>query len=274
MPSIAGVAIVLWLGDVADEKFQELLLLPPTSEINTPKLILLFLYGNLFCYVASYPILTFHATRVLDFKNPTWSHSHLWNGYIVTAVLSVVVLLISLCLPNGWRYWGAFLLAFAFSFYQVVRIFMSKTENDGSPFSLVQVVRIFLPESENDGSPAYNYAFAMAKRRSLIEEITSEVLTSDKRKNTKWREDLMETYRHMREHGNSGFIFLLELILAGLIYCILVKNAHSGFQQLSEVGILLVLWAFPAALVHMLAQHLERRFSHYDWGGEPADEAD
>ncbi len=172
------------------------------------------------------------------------SHSHLWNGYIVTAVLSVAVLLISLCLPNGWRYCLAFVLTIAFSAFQLVRICM-------------------VWKSKNGISLAYGYASNLAKRRTM-----SEVLSSDKEWNTKWREDLVETYRHMREHGNSGFIFLLELTLAGLIYCILVNGAHSGFRQLSEVGILLAFWAFPAALVHMLAQHLERRFSE-----DKADEA-
>ena len=84
----------------------------------------------------------------------------------------------------------------------------------------------------------------------------------------------METYRHMREHGNSGFILLLELTLAGLAYWIVDNNELSKYEKLSAVGILFALWAFPAAFVHILAQHLERRFSHYDFGGEAGDEGD
>ena len=251
MPSIAGVAIVLWLGNIAGEGFQELLLLPKTtSEINTPKLILLFLYGNLFCYVASYPILSFHATRVLDFKKLTWCN-FLLDGYIATAVLSLFVLLISLCFPIGWRYCLAFLLTIAFSGIQLRRICKGL-----KPKFVVQGLR-------KEVSPVYYYAFNLAKRRSLLEETTSEVLSTDKQKNTEWREDLVETYRHLREHGNSGFIFLLELTLAGLAYCI-VDNELSKYHKVSAVGILFAFWAFPAALVHMLAQHLERRFSDYD----------
>ena len=262
MPTIAGVAIVIWLGDIAGKDFQELLLLPKTtSKINTSTLILLLLYGNLFCYVASYPILSFHATRVLDFKGSTWRRSCL-DGYKATTVLSLAVLLISFCFPIGWRYYLAFLLTIAFSGIQLRRICKGL-----KPKFVFQGLR-------KDVSPVYDYAYAVAKRRSFLEETTSEDLTNDKRRNMQWRGELMETYRHLREHGNSGFIFLLELTLAGLIYCILVNNAHSESRQLSEIGILLALWAFPAVYVHLVAQHLERSFTHYELWWEAGDEAD
>ena len=255
MPTIAGVAIVIWLGHIADtgvagKPFQELLLLPKTTtEVKTPTLILLFLYGNLFCYVASFPILSFHATRVWDCKNLTW-RSFFLSGYFVTAIVSLAVLFISLFVPNGWRYWCAFPLAFLFSFYQVARIWMVR-------------------KSINGTSLVYGYASALAEQR------TSGVSPNDKQGNTEWREDLVETYRHQREHGNSGFIFLLELALAGLAYWIVANDDLSDpLKKLSAVGILFGLWAFPAALVHMLAQHLERSFSLYapkDKAGEEAD---
>ena len=202
MTSIAGVAIVIWLGDIAGKPFQELLLLPKTtSEINTPTLILLLLYGNLFCYVASYPILSFHATRVLDFKESTWLRS-CPDGYIATTVLSLAVLFISLCLPNGWRYCLAFLLAIIFSGIQLIRICKGL-----KPKVPVQGLR-------NDVSLAYDYACKLSKQRTLLEGTTPGVPPNDKRRNTEWRQDLVETYRQLREHGNSGFIFLLELTLA------------------------------------------------------------
>ena len=255
MPTIAGVAIVIWIGHIADagvagKPFQELLLLPKTThDIDIPTLILLLLYGNLFCYVASFPILSFHATRVLEFKNTTWPKSHLWNGYIATAVMSVIVLLISLCFHNKMPYWGAFLPAIFFSCIQVARIWMVRKS-------------------------VYGYASALAKRRSLQKETETEALTrrffNDKGRSMQWREDLVETYRHQREHGNSGFIFLLELVLAGLTYCIVANGELSDpLKKLSAVGILFGFWAFPAALVHMLAQHLERRFSRYDFDLPP-----
>ena len=262
MPSIAGVAIVVWLGDIAGKPFQELLLLPKTtSEINTPTLILLLLYENLFCYVASYPILSFHATRVLDFKESTWFRS-CPDGYIATTVLLSAVLFISLCLPNGWRYCLAFLLAIIFSGIQLIRICKGL-----KPKVPVQGLR-------NDVSLVYDYACKLAKQRTLLEGTTSGAPSNDKRRNTEWRQDLVETYRQLREHGNSGFIFLLELTLAGLAYWIVDNNELSKYEKFSAVGILFALWAFPAVYVHLVAQHLERSFSHYDLKEKAGEEAD
>jgi hypothetical protein len=54
MPSIAGVAIVNWLCSYAGNGLRSLLLLPTAGErLDATSLTLLFLYGNLFCYVAS-----------------------------------------------------------------------------------------------------------------------------------------------------------------------------------------------------------------------------
>ena len=67
----------------------------------------------------------------------------------------------------------------------------------------------------------------------------------------------------MREHGNSAFIFLLELILAGLVYCIVSKECLTASYQLSAIGVLLGIWAIPAVIVHLVGQYLERRFSQF-----------
>src|SRR5262245_60943118 len=97
MPSIAGVAIVTWLTNISDSGLRQLLWLPrPTQSLDTPVLVLLFLYGNLFCYVASYPVLCFHATRVLDFRDGEWPSYWYRDGYLVTLAVGVAVLLVSL----------------------------------------------------------------------------------------------------------------------------------------------------------------------------------
>jgi len=79
----------------------------------------------------------------------------------------------------------------------------------------------------------------------------------------------MDTYRHLREHGNSAFIFLLELGLTALVYCVIANSERSAPEQLGMIAVLLAIWAVPSVLVHLIAQHLERRFSHYDRRLEP-----
>jgi hypothetical protein len=129
-----------------------------------------------------------------------------------------------------------------------------------------------------DVTSAYGYAFALATRRAKrakIEE-TAEADGSDdderiitKRGEALWHKDYMETYRHLREHGNSAFIFLLELTLAALIYCITVPDKTAD-KQLSTIGLLFAVWTAPAVLAHFIGQYLERRFSHYDRRLQPS----
>jgi hypothetical protein len=78
-----------------------------------------------------------------------------------------------------------------------------------------------------------------------------------------WHKEYMETYRHMREHGNSAFIFMLELVLATLIYCNTVPS-ECATKQLSAIGLLFAIWALPAVSAHLMGQYLERRFSHFE----------
>ena len=81
-----------------------------------------------------------------------------------------------------------------------------------------------------------------------------------------WQRELIETYRHLREHGNSSFIFLLELGFAALLSCV-IKAVDSGQEQLAIAALLFGLWTASAMFVHFLAQRLERQFSQYDSAG-------
>ncbi len=93
MPSIAGMAIMGWLTSISHPMVKEILFFGFLGkELSAPALVLLILYGNLFCYVASYPILGFHVTRVTDFKDSIWKPTIL-DGYILSIVVGVFALL-------------------------------------------------------------------------------------------------------------------------------------------------------------------------------------
>jgi hypothetical protein len=277
MPSIAGAGIVNWLASIGGQGFKQLLLVEVgTSGLQTPTLVLLFLYGNLFCYVASYPILGFHVTRVIDFEQGSWRKA-IWDGYIGTLLLAVAVLLTSVssegtsCLNRIIP----FLLVLPFTCLQLYRIYLALV---GVTFDGLngQIAKVFA------------YTYAISRRRGVAEEqqITKQVSkeqedeeTGDKfdeekewQKRSVWRRELIDSYRHMREHGNSAFIFLLELILAGLCYLTLTGyRTESATNRLAMIGILFALWAFPALFIHFIGQHIERRFSCYDRKVKPTE---
>jgi len=126
MPSIAGMIAVSWLCLNGDTKLRALLYLPSTAErIDTASLTLLFLYGNLFCYIASYPVLVFHATRVLDFNNDIWPALRLSDGYVMTILMTGIAFLVAHFVPSACRRWAAILLALAFTILQLRRLWLA-----------------------------------------------------------------------------------------------------------------------------------------------------
>ena len=242
-PSIAGVIIVNWIIGGNDDLRAFLYLPRPsnTESITTQQLTLLFLYGNLFCYIASYPILVFHATRTLSFKIQdscvSWE-KNIFDGYIMTILLGVLMLVAS---RHGepYSFYMAFVLVSLFSFVQMFSLW--KSTQNGSMYALMD--ELGKKRSGCDGVGNCHIASMDCKRTKYIHEITS-------------------SYRHLREHGNTAFILLLEIILAGLIGCIISSKFFvSPSQQLSAVGVLVSIWILPSVFVHLVGQYLEQKFS-------------
>lgn len=264
MPSIAGIAIILWVSTVAGDEFKELILIPKdTNDLNSQNLILLFLYANLFCYIASYPILGFHATRVIDFRNDLWPSRWWLDGYIWSFVLGALSAAVALNAGGDLSFFLAYVLVSVYVLAQLFRL------------SYGLWTRKKYRGLQEKASPVYAYAYSLAKRRSMVEEVTQTQSQADPRiadfetqtgrtRTNRWRPEFMDTYRHMREHGNSAFIFFLELSLAALVYAVVALPGKTALFQLSAIGFLFAVWALPAVIVHLLGQHLERRFSQYE----------
>ncbi len=271
MPSIAGVVIVSWLCTYAGNGLSILLFLPFGGKLlDTASLVLLFLYGNLFCYVASYPVLVFHVTRVRDFSDGKWPAKPFSDGYLVSFVLIVITFSLFHWDSPVCRYWLALLVALIFALIQFRRLFvMTLDRTDRRSFTRAV-------------SLAFWYAYALARRRGDHKVSKTDVASQSPTQRPgppkdpdeydevtthhqiKWHSEFIATYRHLREHGNSAFIFVLELILAALVYCVITKPGQSPTQQLGATGFLFAIWASPSVLVHLLGQHLERRFSQFD----------
>lgn len=250
MPSIAGVVIVYWLCSHGGDSFRSLLRVPAAgSSLDAPSLTLMFLYGNLFCYVASYPILVFHATREIDFTGGRWRANLLRDGYTSSLALLLLACVFFRLGSPALHFYGAFVLASAMTTVQFCRL-----RSVMSPRIRVRGLRDMV-------SPAFGYAYSLARRRGLLHVTESDQKT---KREIAWRQDLIATYRHLREHGNSAFIFLLELTLAVLVYFVIRKPGQTAEQQLGAIGGLFAIWAAPAVFVHLLGQHLERRFSRFD----------
>jgi hypothetical protein len=76
------------------------------------------------------------------------------------------------------------------------------------------------------------------------------------------RPDFVESYRHMREHGNAVSIVVFELLLAFILWSLRPVGSVGGNAVLvARAGLILAVWITPAALVWLVGSSLERYLS-------------
>ena len=276
MPSIAGMIFVIWLyqsGSLPKNPQLAELISQGVSDFGASHLILWILFGSFYCYLASYPILVFHATRAADFKDVQGRNkSILLNPYNITFTFCAVQV--------GALYFNCFLVSclalVLFVIFQFAKI-----------HSAVQIKEYGF-KSGFDASLAYAYLSKLSKRRSVestqkikredlddegeveketkndskksdqLEEGDKKGDQSEEIKMHKREKDLSDSYRHLREHGNTALIFVLEVALFPIMFFMMKLSADNFYTVLVLV---LAVWTAPAAYVHWLGQHLERRFS-------------
>lgn len=73
--------------------------------------------------------------------------------------------------------------------------------------------------------------------------------------------ELVESYRHMREHGNSVLIVLGELFLTFCLWEIHPSSNPPESSVLVYFGLVLALWLMPSSLVWMVGTQLERHLT-------------
>ncbi|MBB6183535.1 hypothetical protein [Oleiagrimonas soli] len=184
----------------------------PLSSLTGYGLVMYLGLGLAFCYIASAPLFCFHALRgLLDVRGKvTWAS-------LAVFLISVVSILI---------------MRFAFG----MTIF------DWRTLSLLGVVVVVSIQISMLGEafwkkldPVVNFYGKLAVTRSNSKPATQEYV---------------ESYRHLREHGNAFGIMLFELILGLSIAS--VANIYS-------VALILLAWIAPAVFVWLVATVLEIR---------------
>ena len=227
LPSIAGSFIVLWLAKPYYEYFNQSILLKESSFY-----IALLLLGFSYCYISSFPVLVFHATRGLFFyykkskKIKKTEHKNKDKKSIFLTVFLIVILSIILetAILNIQN-------EYELSFTETTIYHLTLA------FSVIQLLIIFLSTNAQ-----FTYLKNIAKERSKEKNI-----------------EIVESYRHLREHGNAALIFIAELILA--IPCkVLLK--YDIIENIDLLLLLFAIWSFPGACVYFFGQYLEYQFAN------------
>jgi len=179
--------------------------------------------GLAFCYVASAPILVLHALRGSLLKVRKSADCKLVLIFsalvlVISGAQSFVLWSVLKIVGNPWPpqefYTGTVVLFFV---------------------SLIFIGQLFLLWLSMSGRENYSFEYydQLVKRRASVDAAGSEYV---------------ESYRHLREHGNAFFIALLELLLGAAL-----------FYSPVPWGIVLMLWILPAAGVWFFGTLLESR---------------
>jgi hypothetical protein len=191
--------------------------------------------GLAFCYIASTPILLLHAMR-WGIPSTAWTYR-------------LVVVLVCVCLIVAG-------VTFAFLRFEDVNGKVSPTSL--VPYVIVVILQlVFLARGKLRGAPVAPATHSQQDRAQQIEDITSfyRDLARDRAKTSTrpaevqaQRSEYIESYRHLREHGNAVLILVAEAILAlALMYA-----AGPVTAVLIVIG-----WVLPATVVWPLATWLE-----------------
>lgn len=229
MGTVIG-AIVFFFLCLTNPALKPLLFGADSWKIDGTQLVLLSAYGLAYCYIASAPVLVLHAGRFL-FQPKQNGHSPAFSLLMVLWLPTLMTMIVA-------DHWGTaviggkpFYAAVAFVFFLVVWL----------QFLVAGI--------------------ALWRSRQLYEFY---VRLDEKRLNTEGA--LVESYRHLREHGNSFFIVFLEITLALVLYAagnnefvMTGKEMPKGTYVAYYITILL-LWTFPAVLVWFIGTVLERHF--------------
>jgi hypothetical protein len=218
--AIVGAGLLVWLLRAAQEHCllaAELLSAESGDFLHTASILtVLGTAGLAYCYIASAPILVLHAMRGRFSKAQT-PFNLVGVG---VAVLIVIVALALFACPNNnpedWRKVG-------YAAFGAVL--------------LAETIMVAWPSGE--------------RIRTFYREL-AEVRASGKEKNKRGINEYVESYRHLREHGNAFLIILMECVLAGGLYAADTKMRFFG---------MIILWILPAAVIWPLGTWLERHIS-------------
>lgn len=213
MGTIVGAVIVYALFK-ADPILSSFLLLPEDNKLEYFHYIYLAFYGLTYSYIASAPILVFHASRfAFSYAGEDRLFKPQWYAY------TLIILSVSLT--------SLYILQFLDLFKIIV---------------VLLTVAILLPQ----------WVLVFCSVKKIEDNFNFYTMLSAKRLADKT--DIRESYKHLREHGNSFSILFFEIVLG-------VITKSIGFEnRFYSIGFMFI-WILPAVYVWFVGTGLENRFA-------------
>ncbi|OCH32625.1 hypothetical protein A6D99_04215 [Aliivibrio fischeri] len=233
--TVVGFGIILGLHFSEYSSLKGLVLPGITSiqDLNSIQSIFIGAVGLCICYIASSPILFLHAYRGDIFarqNNKEFENSAF--GYFERVVLSLLIAFI----VSSSLYYFTYDMFFPSDKYPYVNNMGLLTV---SMLIGIQIYAISFA-AFNKFNVSFNYYKDLSKLRSNREEGLNSY------------DEYVESYKHLREHGNAFFILFLELVM-GLMLAIIENPIYSIF--------FIFLWIVPGMFIWFWGNRLESRLS-------------
>ncbi len=221
----AGLLVALWVGD-SDvlPSFPHTFPAAPHDWLNFAAAIAaLGTAGLAYCYIASAPILLMHGLRF------RLSQQEGWWWVIRLIPIAAIVLLSWFALRYGTMAPSSFRGGSCTWWWLYV------------PYGTIMLLQIAgLPWGRLDTVRRLYVGLAERRAKRLTDKPWGEL----------WIREYIESYRHLREHGNAFLIILMEVILATALY-----EADTTIRFFT----LVVIWIVPATFSWFLGTWLEFR---------------
>ena len=184
--------------------------------------------GFAYCYIASAPGLVFHAVRGMRWR---------WNRGLFRRDTSR-------CKTNKLWQW----LALFFVMGCVVTLIVSRDKWGGKGDPNWPVIGLTLC----GGIWAVEIAMLlMAAKQIRTVCVFYKHIAGERSRKVAANAQLVESYRHLREHANAFEIVVFEILLAGAL-----------FTWPKHAALIAVIWSLPAVFCWLIGTHLEREFAN------------
>lgn len=173
--------------------------------------------GLAYCYLASTPILLLHGLRDM-FGGRESTYKHIARVTQAVTGVGVVLAAFSFSPKTSWTgHWFKFL-----------------------PYLVVVSIQIWMLCEFAPNRLRTRYKNLAAQRGNKKQSLADD---------PNWRPEYIESYRHLREHGNALLIIVMEAVLS---------LALSGAPSPLSCTLLVVAWILPATFAWFLGTWLER----------------
>lgn len=226
--TVIGAMIIYFLFSQS-EQLRKILFLPnDPKDFGMSHLILLAIYGLTYCYIASAPILVMHAGRGLFFKSKTNPKPYR------STITRLLFALVPPCIISIYYLYGGETNpaqgALALFVYTLIMT-----------LQLVIISNIF----HYRWTETIAYYKEIVSKRKIHEE-----------------SGYVDSYKHIREHGNSFLIVFLQFLLAIPIFVFVSQDYITSEDSIRHLCMIIFSWVFPAATIWAFGNKLENNLQY------------